>query len=149
MSASPNWEFQSILIDFDVFKALTAERESASDSFNDVLRRKLGLAARPSVLEGVVRGTTDDKVSGRPWICDEVEFPDGTKFRAHYKRRQYLAAVEDGALIYEKKKYFSPSAAAIAVTGSNVNGWRFWECQLPGEDRWGKIDLLRSNSQGG
>jgi hypothetical protein len=29
----------------------------------------------------------------------------------------------------------SPSEAAHKVTGRNVNGWRFWECRLPGETR--------------
>lgn len=37
----------------------------------------------------------------------------------------------------------SPSEAAHKITGTNVNGWRFWECRLPGETRWRVIEALR------
>jgi hypothetical protein len=42
--------------------------------------------------------------------------------------------------------YTSPSAAAIAVTGYSVNGWRFWRYRDPGSGREVPIDRLRSLS---
>lgn len=133
----------TINIDFDVFKALTAERTSESDTFNDVLRRKYGLPPRQTLAASLVaparhRGS---------WTCDGVEFPDGTQFRVFYKKDEHTAQVSNGALVYGGQRYSSPSAAAIAVTGGNVNGWRFWECQFPGETRWTKIDRLRIRDQ--
>ena len=46
--AAPSWEFHSIAIDFEVFKGLTARLESPTDTYNDVLRRLLGLRAEPA-----------------------------------------------------------------------------------------------------
>lgn len=56
---------------------------------------------------------------------------DGTKLQARYKGQQYAATVEvaDGATTYrlaDGRAFSSPSAAGGGITGSNVNGWRFW-----------------------
>ncbi|MBI4205359.1 MAG: DUF2924 domain-containing protein [Betaproteobacteria bacterium] len=77
------------------------------------------------------------------WIAKGVRFPAGTEFRAHHKGQTYLARVESGALVLNGKRYDSPSAAAVSITGSAVNGWRFWEGRLPGEASWKMIESLR------
>jgi hypothetical protein len=130
-------EFQSIPIDFDVFKALTARLESPADSYNGVLRRLLQLPTAGA--EPTPMPTGDQS-----WHVGGVTFPSGTEFRAKYKGRTYLARVEDGALVYEGTRYDSPSPAAIAVTGNSVNGWNFWQCKLPGRTNWVTIASLRS-----
>jgi len=129
-------EFQSIPIDFDVFKTLTARLESPADSYNRVLRRLLQLpTAGPE--------PTPMSTSGHSWHVGGVTFPAGTEFRAKYKGRTYLARVEDGALVYEGTRYDSPSPAAIAITGNSVNGWNFWQCKLPGRTSWVTMASLR------
>ena len=136
MGAPVNWEFQSIPIDFEVFKALTARLKSPSDSYNSVLRRELKLGESATVAA--------DPASGRPWVVEGVSFPNGTEFRATYKRVIHTGRVEDGALVVRGHRFSSPSPAAIEVTGNSVNGWKFWECRKPGHTTWTSIDSLRS-----
>ncbi len=76
-----------------------------------------------------------------------VRLPAGTEFRAMYKARSYFARVEGGALVLEGKRYDSPSAAAVSITGSAVNGWRFWEARLPGQSGWNMIESFRRSSR--
>jgi hypothetical protein len=46
----------------------------------------------------------------------------------HYKGREYRATVKNnGYLSLHGRDYPSPTAAAVAITGSAVNGWRFWK----------------------
>jgi hypothetical protein len=130
-------EFRTIPIDFEVFKALTAKLENPEDSYNQVLRRELGLPASPKV-EPTQRSSV-----GGSWQIDGAVFPHRTEFRARYKGRYYVAVVDNGALVYGDERYDSPSPAAVAITGNSVNGWKFWQCRVPGTDRWVGIDSLR------
>lgn len=119
---------QTIEIDFDVFKALTARRVNAETTYNDVLRDVLRL---PSLKSKRHRPTTLGA-----WVVKGVTFPESTEFRARYKGREYRATAESGAMMYDGSRFKSPSAAAIAITGNSVNGWKFWECRRPGESSW-------------
>lgn len=132
-----NWEFQSIPIDFEVFKALTAKLESPSDTYNDALRRILHLSARQRQANGRINHEG-------AWTLDGVTFPPGTEFRARYKGELHNGRVENGALVVNGRRFESPSPAAISITGSSVNGWRFWECRRPGDSKWVSIDGLRA-----
>ena len=128
---------KTIDIDFDVFKAITARRRDETTSENDVLREVFGLPAKrpqaPVLLEG----------SDRDWVTKGVRFPEATELRARYKGRIHNARVERGALVLDGKKFDSPSAAAISITGNPVNGWTFWEARLPGQAGWKMIKTLR------
>lgn len=127
---------QTIDVDFEVFKELTVRRATESVSYNDVIRELLGLEkSQPSV-------TNEQAIPG-DWIAKGVRFPGGTEFRVTYKGKQYTASVDGGLLAYNGKKYDSPSSAAMAITGSPVNGWRFWECRLPNKATWQIISSLR------
>jgi hypothetical protein len=129
---------KSIEIDFDVEKALFLRRTSEEVTYNDVLRDLLGLGPKKSPL------TTTDTTSGQgDWVAKGVRFPSGTEFRATYKGKTYYGKVEAGALVVENKRYDSPSSAAVAITGSMVNGWIFWESRIPGRSSWQMIKLLR------
>ncbi len=128
----------AIDVDFDVFKELTFRRASEEMTENEVIRELLCLErapsqARPSFAEP----------DGIPWVTKGVSFPHGTEFRTNYKGQEYLGRVQNGALVVNGKRYGSPSAAAVAITGNPVNGWRFWECKLPGFSRWRLAASLR------
>jgi hypothetical protein len=138
--AAPNFEqFHTVSIDFEVFKALTAKLESPTDTYNSVLRRVLGLSALKSRAAESGRESDPEK---REWRRDGAVFAYGTEFRATYKGTMYYARVQDGGLVLNGVKHYSPSSAAMAITKNPVNGWRFWQCRMNGGD-WVWIDKLR------
>jgi hypothetical protein len=127
----------TIEVDFDVFKALTARRPAEDVTENDVLRQLLRLPPRasPTVQSGSP-GPED-------WVTKGIRLPAGTELRATYKGQTYLARVISGALVFDGKRFNSPSAAAMAITHNPVNGWTFWECRLPGQGSWKTLKELR------
>jgi len=133
----------TIEIDFEVFKELTVRRASESVSENDVIRDLLGLTKDTSSQNPLASVET-----GRlPWVCKNVSFPHSTEFRSSYKGQLYMAKVENGALVVNGERFTSPSAAAISITENAVNGWRFWECLLPGTSHWSLLaDLRKKNA---
>jgi len=128
----------NIEIDFDVYKALTMLRTSEEVSCNDVLRELLKL-------DKIKTPNPPDQPKG--WNIKGKVFPDGTKFRAKYKTKMYYGIVEDGALVVENNRYNFPSAAANAITNTMVNGWIFWECQMPGTSQWKKLKVYRKKNK--
>lgn len=132
-----------IEVDFDVFKELTARRPSEDVTENDVLRQLLRLPSRqPSV-------TARTNLPTGEWVSKGVRFPAGTEFRATYKGRTYLARVENGALVLNGERHDSPSAAAMAITRTPVNGWTFWEVRLPGRTSWQILKAMRESKDRG
>lgn len=128
----------TIEVDFDVFKELTVRRATEDVTSNDVLRALLDL--EPAEKTKIVTGTADGKGA---WWVKGVVFPEGTEFRARYKGQIHWGKVQNGALIVHSKRYNSPSAAAVAITGGPVNGWNFWQARLPGQSEWQVIAGLR------
>lgn len=130
----------TIDVDFEVYKQLTVRRSTEDVTYNDVIRELLGLAQSAPISSAA-------KVNGQSpgdWVAKGVRFPVGTDFRANYKGQVHTARVEGGALVLSSGKRFeSPSAAGGSITGSAVNGWRFWECRLPGKPSWQPIENLR------
>jgi len=131
---------RTIDVDFDVFKALTMRRPSENVTENDVLRQLLGLvpSARPVAAHSALPAEGD-------WVTKGVRFPAGTEFRATYKGQTHLGRVERGALVLGGNRFVSPSAAAMSITAGNVNGWRFWQCRLPGQSGWRLLESLRKS----
>lgn len=141
-------------VDFDVYKAVFSRRANESVTENDVLRELLSLGPKkeesPAETQPtehlVVEPRTNPYLSAErreDWIVKGVRFPVGTEFRATYKGETYVGKVQVGALMVNGKRFASPSAAAVAITGSAVNGWRFWECKLLGKNNWQVIETLR------
>jgi len=128
----------SIDVDFEVFKQLTVLRRSEEMTENEVIRQllKLGRPTRESRPDAA-------EPEGIAWVTKGVSFPHGTEFRTQYKGQEYIGRVQNGALVVNGKRYSSPSAAAVAITGNAVNGWRFWECKLPDSSRWRLAASLR------
>lgn len=129
----------AIEVDFDVFKAITLRRPSEDVSENDVLRQLFGLPARKAGSESSAAPAPGD------WVAKGVRFPSGTEFRAVRKGQTYLGRVEGGALLLNGKRFDTPSAAAMSITGNPVNGWTFWEARLPGQAGWKTIKTLRKS----
>lgn len=127
----------TIEVDFEVFKALTARRPTEEVSENDVLRQVLGLPTRKTGQTQPAAPAPGD------WITKGVHFPTGTEFRATYKGQTHLGRVEGGSLVLSGKRFDTPSAAAMSITNSPVNGWTFWEARLPGQAGWKMIKTLR------
>lgn len=119
---------QEIKVDFEVFKELTYRRKNEQMTENDVIRELLKLETSPE--------NNKNEIEGIPLVTKGVSFPHGTKFRTTYKGQQYDANVENGSLILNGFQYSSLSAAAFSITGSGVNGWRFWECLKPESNKW-------------
>lgn len=137
----------TIEIDFEVFKKLTSMRATEAVTYNDVLRRVVGISS-PSASHTPAKTAPQSFVSPKAsesWTTKGVTFPSGTEFRANYKGESILGRVEAGALAVKGKRFESPSAAAVDVTGTAVNGWTFWECRQPGSSSWQMIKSLRKS----
>lgn len=130
---------RSIEIDFEVYKALTARRQSEEVTENDVLRQLLNLPQKANASgPAEIPGTGD-------WVIKGVRLPVGTELQATYKGETYLARVADRALLLNGKRFNSPSAAAMSITSHPVNGWVFWQCRLPGRANWLLLGELRAD----
>ena len=125
---------QTVDIDFDVFKALTALRSAEGETYNDVLRELLTLGPKPTAA-GIAGG----------WNYKGINFPEGTEFKATYKGLAYFAKIDGGRFILlpDGQPMNSPSEAATTITGTSVNGWTFWDCKLPGLAKWQSMESLR------
>lgn len=128
----------SIDVDFAVWKALTALRRDEAHSYNDVLRALLDLPACEA--SEAISGTDQEEegcyLSGR-WM------PNGTQLRAQYKGRTHEATIRSGQLTdAEGLAHSSASAAAKAVTSTNVNGLMFWSVKRPGDETWRRLGNL-------
>ena len=135
----------TIEIDFEVFKKLTALRETEAVTYIDVLRKLLGInstAPSPASARVEIQPFGIPYTPGA-WTTKGVTFPADTEFRASYKGEIISGRVEAGALAVNGERFESPSAAAVAVTGTAVNGWIFWECRKPGSTTWQMIKSLR------
>lgn len=130
----------TIEVDFEVFKALTVRRATEDVSYNDVVRELLGL---PSTMAILMENAIDPAAEAEGWNYKGVHFPAGTQFRVNYKGKVYTAKIWRGVFDLDGNRMNSPSEAATAITGNNVNGWRFWECKLPGQTQWRRLDSLR------
>lgn len=128
----------TIQVDFEVFKELTARRSSEMETENDVIRKLLGLHSVSLESVSLMPGKGRDL----PWVCRGISFPQGTKFRATFRGDLYLGKVDHGSLVVNNERYTSFSAAAVSITGTTVDGWKFWECQLPGTYRWKMVSKL-------
>lgn len=129
----------SISIDFDVFKAITAKRDHAGVSENDVLRQVFGLPPAGAKPEGD-RKKPQPKGSG--WRSEGVTFAIGTELQHRFRDgRVASATIVPNGVEYNGTVYPGLSPAAAAAAGHQANGWQFWEINtLFG---WKKADTLR------
>ncbi|HEV2816294.1 MAG TPA: DUF2924 domain-containing protein [Allosphingosinicella sp.] len=132
-------------IDFEVYKGLTALRRHEDHSYNDVIRELLKLPV-PSLKAQGHDGSSlhaTEQPAKRSFESRDLSLPHGTQLKATYKGRVYTARIDDGRWVdSEGREHGSPSAAARFITGSNVNGLRFWQARRMGDHDWWKLDVL-------
>jgi hypothetical protein len=128
-------------IDFEVFKELTTRRRTEDVTCNDVIRDLLKLPQR------AINTTKSAPNGSKPWIVSDTSFPAGSEFMTDYKGKTYSGVVKDGKLeLSDGHRFSTPSAAAVHITNTNVNGWRFWRCKLPGQSQYVLAERLRGKS---
>ena len=143
--------FKTIEIDFDIHKKIELERRSFSEPQYIALRRLLGLPEPHDSGEG--SPTVVATANGRAWSGKRVTLPHGTKVRMLYNDRLHNGQILDGFWVIEGRKYTSPSGAAggVAVTKAGgktrLDGWIYWEAQIPGETNWVPIEKLRPDKR--
>ncbi len=136
---------QQIEVDFEVFKALTALRRFEAHTYNQVVRELLDLGEprEPAIPDMGKLGNAISNVLSGGFVTKGVFLPNGTNLRAIYKGVAYMASIVDGQWIdMEGIARTSPSAAAAAITRTNVNGWRFWQVKRPSDSDWKDLDAL-------
>ena len=172
-----------IEIDFEVFKALTALRQSEADFYNAVVRRLLNLPIGNALAafgpnHPVESAATQNALLGpRHQIWTSRNFPDlqkqGTSSHPKVPSMSWYVAISAGlgstTFIFRRAQNFSlkgqtfyaeikgnqwvgadgilrssPSEAASAISQTNVNGWRFWHVQMPGDPAWRRLDELKA-----
>jgi len=146
-------------VSLEVYKALTSRLRFEKQSYDDVIREMLKLdspveiespaGASISSLQNIAEAFSQsfaDVQPGGGFYSRGLLLPNGTKIRARYKQKLYRAEVQDDIWVdADGRKHSSPSAAAAAITGTNVNGWRFWEALRPGDKEWARLELLKSS----
>lgn len=126
----------AIEVDFEVYKALTLRRETEAMTYNDVIRGLLKLGNKK------LSPPTEPKKGA---TYKGVFFPDGTLFEATYKGQRYTARIRDGVWVDDRDGGIrtSPSHAVNKLTGTSVNGWRFWRCKRPEDTGWRLLDKIQ------
>jgi hypothetical protein len=124
-------------VDFDVFKTLTARRQSEQHTDNAVLRELLGL---PTVVSSVTAAMTGSGSEG--WTSYGVTLPNGTELRGTRNGKCYVAKIVNGQFTYGGETH-SPSSARQAITQTGGNGWWFWTVEKADGEGWEAIWYLR------
>lgn len=135
--------YTRIEIDFDVYKEITVRRDSPDVSENDVLRKLLGLAeeTRETTTVGEL---SEPRFEG--WEWKGITLPSGTELLSEYLGRRFSALIENGSITLDGRRYKTPSKAASAITGTQVNGWKFWKFRNPSTANWEQLDTLRGDT---
>lgn len=138
-----------IEVSLEVFKALTARLEFDGQSYSDLI---MSLLASNSNLEpegdvphgGAMTHEAYMRQADKGGFASRnLWLPPGTELRAYYKQKEYRARIINNAWCdAQGYTHSSPSAAAKAITGTNVNGLRFWQALLPRERSWVRLEAL-------
>ncbi len=140
-----------IEISFETWKALTSRRRSETHTYDDVIQEALDIdngktvhAALPFI-EAAASIASQISLTGpaKGMSFRGLVLPNGTLLRASYKGKHHTAEIVEGKWVSEDGADFgSPSAAATAITNTNVNGWRFWQARRPSDGEWRFLDAI-------
>jgi hypothetical protein len=129
----------TIEIDLDVYQAIVNYSNYINEPANDVLKRLLSLQNEMHPLQ-----KENQKTETGGLMVKGVFLKSGLKLRKYYKGKLLEAAVRDGYIEYNNKKYTSPSAAAVNAANRSVNGWKFWEYYDENNNKWKLLDTLQN-----
>lgn len=141
-----------ISVDLQVYKTLTSMLHSEGQDHNAVLRDllKLDSPIEPEVDRGPLERLADSfaplSIGSSGFHSRGLFLPNGSVLRARYKGVEYTGQILNSKWVdRDGKEHSSPSAAAHAITGTTVNGWRFWEAKLPNDAGWRRLDVIQSS----
>lgn len=125
---------KTIKVSIEVWNEI-AKRGNFGETENDVLKRVFGIDKKT---ESPPRGRSKGFLP-----------PDGTKCRFEYKGKYIYGEIKDGfLLIGDYDKYTSFSKPASEISGTSLNGWLYWEIQLPeAPNVWVLADKWRKSNQ--
>ncbi|MBX9730613.1 MAG: DUF4357 domain-containing protein [Sphingomonas sp.] len=136
-------------VSLEVFKALTARLEYEGQTFSDLISDLLNLESPTEPESPPAHGDAMDfRVYGKwsamgGFASRTLWLPHGTRLKARYKQREYVARIDNNVWVDEAGTLHpSPSAAAKAITGTNVNGLRFWQAMRPDDRHWSRLEAL-------
>jgi hypothetical protein len=135
-----------IEVDFEVIKALWAERKSEEESDNDVLRRILKMPPKNAGGASKSGGSGSDS---KAWAWKGVSLPASTRLRMKYLSQTYEGEVRDGKWWINDRFFTTPSEAADNLartrkgTRPSLDGWRYWYVKRPSDRDWIPLDDLR------
>lgn len=135
-------QYRQIEIDVEVNRWIESKRVSFEQTHNDILRAEAGLP--PMSLRPAATNTTSNGEATGAWTAKGATLPAGTRLRMSYNGKTFNGAIESGSWLINGARYVSPSAAASTLAGVSLNGWIYWEAQLPGTDRWQPISKFRT-----
>ena|SRR5713226_587269 len=127
--------------------------EGTGMSMDEVIRQGLQCLIGKALVSGSKKAVTPvggGDESGGLRTQEGALLPNGLKLRKRYKGKVYEGEVKGDVIRLDgfEKQFNSPSVAGIAVTGYNVNGWRFWEYLADADaNRWRPLEELRHNSR--
>jgi len=135
-------QYRQIEIDVDVNRWIESKRASFEQTHNDILRTEAGLQSL-SPSSSAADKLSNGEAAGA-WTAKGATLPAGTRLRMSYNGKTYNGAIESGTWLVNGARYVSPSAAASALAGVSLNGWIYWEAQLPSTDKWQSISKFRT-----
>ncbi|TRD09954.1 hypothetical protein FGU71_13190 [Erythrobacter insulae] len=142
-------DMRQIEIDFEVHKAIEAERNGFSEPPNAALRRLLGIDEAEDEYDDKFEG-----LAGGGWASKGVTLPEETSLRMEYNGIVGRAFIRKGQWKTPKGIFNGPSPAAAAVASTKdgktpvLNGWRYWRAKLPGSRNWVPIQEMRDKAKG-
>jgi hypothetical protein len=140
-------QYRQIEIDVEVNRWIEGKRASFEQTHNDILRAEAGLPAQPPRSAATVNTPSNGDAVGA-WSAKGATLPAGTRLRMAYNGKTFNGVIESGTWLINGARYASPSAAASALAGVSLNGWIYWEAQLPGTSKWQSISKFRSEVAG-
>jgi len=135
-------QHRQIDIDVEVNRWIEGKRVSFDQTHNDILRTEAGLP--PLSPRSIAATPPSNGEGGGAWSAKGATLPAGTKLRMSYNGKAFSSVIESGTWLANGARYVSPSAAASALAGVSLNGWMYWEAQIPGTDRWQPISKFRT-----
>jgi hypothetical protein len=135
-------QYRQIEIDVEVNRWIENKRISFDQTHNDILRAEAGLPSLPA-RSTAVNIPSNGEAAGA-WTAKGATLPAGTRLRMSYNGKTFNGIIESGTWVVNGARYVSPSAAASTLAGVSLNGWLYWEAQLPGTDRWQQISKFRA-----